>query len=79
MSETSDEQEIHRNDSIIWFFRKRPDGRLVPAMEGQGYSRKEAPRMLAQLQVGDMDGCDGHHPAGDHYIPTIICYVKTEL
>lgn len=71
--------EIHKNDEVIWFFRRKRTGKIVPAVEGQGFDRKNAVEVLKDLQAGRYDGCDGPAPAGDHYIPCVISYVETEL
>ncbi len=71
--------EIYQDDKVIWFFRRKRTGKIVPACEGDGFSRKNAVKVLKDLQAGIYDGCGGSHPAGDHYIPCVIHYVETEI
>ncbi|KKM08017.1 hypothetical protein LCGC14_1728090 [marine sediment metagenome] len=71
--------EIYWDDKIIWFFRRKKTGKIVPAIEGQGFDRKNAVEVLKDLQAGHYNGCGGVHPAGDHYIPCVISYAETKL
>lgn len=70
---------IAKDNKIIWFFRRKKTGKIVPAIEGQGFDRKTAIKVLKDLQAGDYNGCGGTHPAGDHYIPCVIRYEATDL
>lgn len=68
---------IHKDEGLVWFFRKTPSGKFVPAPNNypEGFPVKEALEVLNDLQEGLYDG----HPAGDHYVPCECRFIKTRL
>lgn len=71
--------EIFRDNEIVWFFRRKRTGKIVPAADGRGFDRKTAVEVLKDLRAGLYNGCGGVSPAGDHYIPCVIVYEATDL
>ncbi len=70
---------IFKEDKTIWFFRRKRTGKIVPAIEGQGFDRADAVEILKDLKDGYYNDPADPHPAGDHYIPCVICYEPIDL